>query len=58
MSHEDRKWLQSGFGVSLEISTWNVQEKIATNWSFNFLGNQHQALQRAYSLVYNFFGQN
>ena len=27
MSHEDRKWLQSGFGVFLEISTWNFQEK-------------------------------
>ena len=58
MSHEDRKWLQSGFGVFLEISTWNFQEKNHYKLVFKFLGNQHQALQRAYSLVKILFDQN
>ena len=53
---------ENDYRVVLEFS-WKsalgmFRKKNTTNGSFNFLGNQHQALQRAYSLVYNFFGQN
>jgi len=59
---EHQKCLQIGFEIFLEINIWHFENtkslQIGFSWFFSFLGTQHQATDKVYSLVYNFLGQN